>query len=416
MNHKELLDARARLWDQMRSIVDTAERESRSLSGEEAAEYDRLEKDLDARTADINKIEADEARAKRHAERAGKFDQAATAAITPRAAGTADDDDPYAVAFRSYLKGGNSALSAEHRQALQSGLSNDPEVRAQAVGTGSAGGYLVPAQFRNELIRRMKAYGAVMDEATVITTETGANLPWPTMDDTSNVGALLAENTQLSEQDVALGTASLDAYMYTSKLTRASYQLVQDAGFDVENLVQSAHAERLGRITNQHFTTGTGTAQPDGIVTSAVSGVTAAGVAAITSDEIIDLVHSVDPAYRTSPRAKFMLSDTALKVIRKLKDANGMYLWQPNVQAGTAASLFGYPYVINQDMAVPATGVKSVLFGDFQAGYVVRIVTGIQTITFNERYADFLQVAWSSYMRADGTVQNTNAYKALTQA
>ncbi len=236
------------------------------------------------------------------------------------------------------------------------------------------------------------------------------------MNDTAQVGALLAENTQFAEQDVVVGTATLDAYVYYSKLTRSSLQLVQDSAFDVEATVRDAHAERVGRITNQHFTTGTGTNQPDGIVTGASSGVTAAGVAAITADELIDLVHSVDPAYRRSPRAQFMLSDVALKSLRKLKDSNGLYLWQPNVQAGVAASLFGYPYVINVDMAVPATGVKSVLFGDFQAGYVIRIVRGIQTITFSERYLDYLQVAWASYARMDGTVQNTAAYKALTQA
>ena len=106
----------------------------------------------------------------------------------------------------------------------------------------------------------------------------------------------------------------------------------------------------------------------------------------------------------------------SLKTVRKLKDSNGMYLWQPNVQAGTASTLFGYGYVINQDMAVPATGVKSVLFGDFEAGYVIRIVQGIQVVRFEERYMDYFQRAFTTFCRADAEVQDSYAYRALTQA
>jgi HK97 family phage major capsid protein len=141
-------------------------------------------------------------------------------------------------------------------------------------------------------------------------------------------------------------------------------------------------------------------------------------VATFTADELIDLQHSVDPAYRNE-RSQFMLSDTALAIARKLKDSQNRYLFQPG---GVAArqrgpdTIAGSPYVINNDMAVPATGVKSVLYGDFQAGYVIRIVQDIQVITFTERYLDFLQVGHSSFMRADGKTQNTSAYKALTQA
>jgi HK97 family phage major capsid protein len=395
---QELLDARARVWDQMQAILDTAAARAegaRDLTADEVETYGRLEADLDGKSKEIELVKANGSIRSRHEGRARDFAAPANPGALVPSRDSDEQEDRYHQAFRSFLKRGNVGLDVEERKVLATGLTNDPEVRAQAVGTGSAGGYLVPAAFRQEFIVRMKDFGSVQAVAQVIETETGASLPWATMDDTSNVGALLAENTQMAEQDVAVGTASLDAYMYTSKLTRASYQVVNDAAFDVETIVRNAHAERIGRITNQHFTTGTGTAQPDGIVTSAVNGKTAAGVAAITGDELIDLVHSVDPAYRNSPRAQFMLSDTALALIRKLKDSNGMYLWQPSVQAGVASSLFGYPYVINQDMAVPATGVKSVLFGDFFAGYVIRIVQGIQTITFAERFADYLQVAWA---------------------
>jgi HK97 family phage major capsid protein len=184
---------------------------------------------------------------------------------------------------------------------------------------------------------------------------------------------------------------------------------------NVEQFISRKFAERLGRIHNQHFTTGTGTAQPQGIVTGATSGVTAAGAAAITADELIDLQHSVDPAYRNE-RSRYMLSDTALKLLRKLKDSQNRYLFESSTTGDMPSLLAGKPYVINNDMAVPATGVKSVLYGDFEAGYVIRLVKAFDLIRLNERYADYGQVGFIGFDRADGIVQDANAYKALTQA
>jgi HK97 family phage major capsid protein len=405
------IEERANVWSQMTEVIDGAD--GRDLTGEERSKYDAAEKDLDRLTGEIELLE-------RHASRAAAFEKVdrsnvpgTTPAITYRSNVASDAEAEYRSAFVAYLRGGVEELDNDQRKLLRSGWES-LESRAQAVGTNSAGGYTVPTGFRQKFVERMKDYGAVQNVATVITTDSGQALPWPTNDDTGNVGALLAENTQVAEQDFTIGTAQLDAYKYTSKLTRVSLELLQDSAFDIEAWVPRKHGERVGRILNQHLTTGTGSSQPNGIVTGATSGVTAAGVAAITADEIIDLVHSVDPAYRTN--GKFMLSDTALKVIRKLKDSTGQYLWQPNVQGGVAASLFGYPYVVNQDMAVPATGVKSVLFGDFEAGYVVRMVRAIQSVRFAERYMDYFQVGFVSFCRADGDVQDSYAYRALTQA
>jgi HK97 family phage major capsid protein len=412
----QLREQRASVWNEMQSLMERADGEGRALTVDELATYDTAE----ARLSDLDgQVERQEKYENRSREMAtvdrSELRHDGGAAIEP-----ADADKQYSHAFSNYLKRGMARLSPQDSAALERGFipaagDGQPQ-NALSVGTNTAGGYLVPTGWRNDFIRTMKAYGNVQNEAQVLETASGQALPWPTVNDTTNVGRLLAENTQMSETDVVFGTATLGAYVYSSDLTRLSLQLINDAAFDVDGLVQSLHAERIGRIVNQHFTTGTGTSQPQGIVTGATSGVTAAGVAAITSDEVISLVHSVDPAYRQSPRAKFMMSDAALALLRKVKDTTGQYIWQPGMQAGIASSLYGYPVVINQDMAVPATGVKSVLFGDFYAGYVVRIVQGIQTITFAERYLDFLQVGHSSYMRCDGKVQNTAAYKALTQA
>lgn len=406
--HQTLIDKRASAWTAATSILDTASDEGRELTAEERSAYDAADAEVDSLTADIERYERSAKRGE-----LGATPALPDAPAEHRDAQIPDSEAEYRSAFEAFARRGEEGLTEEQRSLLASVAL---EARAQGVGTASAGGYMVPPGFRDQIVLTMKDYGSVQSVAQVITTETGTNLQWPTNNDTGNVGALLAENTQISEQDVTIGTASLDAYVYTSKLVRVSWQLLQDSGFDFESFLANRFGERLGRITNQHFTTGTGSAQPDGIVTSAVSGKTAAGVAAITADELIDLEHSVDPAYRRSPRAKWMLSDTALASVRKLKDGDNQYLWVPGLAQGAASTLLGREYVINQDMAVPAAGVKSVLFGDFFEGYVIRIVKGIEQVRLVERYADYLQTGFFAYERCDGTVQNTAAYKALTQA
>lgn len=407
-----LLEERANIWSQMTEVIDEAEKAGRDLSAEERQKYEAAEKDLEAKTKAIDTLQ-------RHADHARSMEQVERDPIVNGGGEVVveggGEAEAYRTAFRSYLRYGMEELSTEQKQILRKGFVDSKELRAQGVGTNSAGGYLVPAGFRDNLIRTMKAYGSVLDVATFIETDSGNTLPWPTVDDTSQVGVILAENTQLSEQDATLGTANLDAYVITSKLTRMSLQLIQDSAIDPEDLVVSLHGERIGRGMNVYLTTGTGSSQPDGIVTNAATGVTAAGAAAITSDELIDLEHSVDPAYREN--GKFMLADATLANIRKLKaSGTGEYLWQPSMQAGAPSLLNGRPYVINQQMPAATTGNKSVLFGDFRAGYVVRLVRQIQNIRFNERYMDYLQVGFTSFARFDGTQQNAAAYKALVQA
>lgn len=408
MSSTDLRDQRANIWEQMKEVMDLAESETRDLTVEEQTKYDNMEADLDRLEASVKRAESHEVRNERYSQ----VDRSGV--VAPEGGALVKDELTYDKAFASYLKGGVGRMTSDEQNVLSTGFQN-----ALAVGTNSAGGYLVPPGYRDEFIIQMKNYGRVQDVATVVKTDSGNPLQWPTMNDTTNVGRLLAENTQMTETDVVIGTATLGAYVYSSDLTRVSLQLANDSAFDVENLVRVAHAERIGRITNQHFTTGTGTAQPQGIVTGATNGKTAASATTFTADELIDLQHSVDPAYRNE-RSQFMLSDTALAIARKLKDGQSRYLFQPGggFSGSTGAvpdMLAGAPYVVNNDMAVPATGVKSVLYGDFQAGYVIRIVQDIQAITFTERYLDFLQIAHSSFMRADGKTQNTSAYKALTQ-
>ena len=404
-------DRRATLVVENRALLDMAAAAKRDLSAEEAAEYDRRDAEVDVLSDAIDRIENQEAREAR----LGRVDR--TGVVADSDDTDAEMEARYGRVFDQFLVNGTGGLDPDDRRLLAANFSQDKSIRnAQGSGTPSAGGYLVPPEFRDKLIETQLAFGPMLQLAETITTGTGAQLPWPTNNDTANVGAILAENTQVTEQDVTLGTANIDAYMYTSKLVRVSFQLLQDRP-DFANWLARKLGERLGRILNAHFTTGTGTAQPDGIVTSATVGVTSTGSFATTGgvsgDNLIDLVEALDPAYGGGNGLRFMMHQTARKAIRKLKDTSGQYLWQPSIQAGAPDQVVGYPISINNDMPTLAASSKSVLFGNIAEAYLVRLVSGIQTLRLEERYADYLQVGFLAFERADGTLQNGSAVRVL---
>jgi HK97 family phage major capsid protein len=317
----------------------------------------------------------------------------------------------YEQVFARWLRHGLNELTPEERSVLRG---QGDETRAQGTGT-TAGGYTIPKGFSGEVEKRLKLWGPMLDPGITrqLITSMGNQIEWPTMDDTSNKGALLAENTQDAEQDLVFGQKLLDAYKYTSKIIRVSEELLQDSGVDLVGLLADALAERLGRIGNEHITTGTGAAQPNGTVTASSLGFTAAANNAVSFDDLIELVHSIDPMYRAAGNTRFMFRDATLKALRKLKDGNSNYIWQPaDASIGAPASILGYPYSINQDVAAIGTVAKSVVFGDFSR-YVVRRVREFSMKRLVERYADFYQVGFLGFMRLDGELLDTTAVKHL---
>lgn len=403
----QLREQRASTWNKMTEIIETP---VDKRTAEQNQAYARMETEYDELTTEIERQERHEQRATENA----KLDR--TGVMPPSDGARAEDQSGFSDVFRTFLRNGMEGLDADGRVQMRQRFQQVQN--AAGVGTASAGGYLVPPEFRNTVIETMKWYGPMLDLAEVITTDSGANLPWPTNDDTANVGAILAENTQVTEQDVTLGQASIDAFMYTSKLVRVSYQLLQDSGIAFDTWLARKLGERIGRILNQHFTTGTGTAQPDGIVTSATVGVTGTGSLATTGGysyaNLIDLVESLDPAYGGGDGLRWMMHQTVRKALRKLTDTQGRPLWEPSLQTGMADNLLGYPVSINNDMATVATSSKSLLFGNIREAYLIRLVTGINLLRLEERYADFLQRAFLAFQRADGTMQNASAVRVMT--
>lgn len=413
MNRSEIVklkEQRATIWEQSKTLLDES-RDSDGWSAEREAKWSALDADIDRLTKDIDR-----------GEKILQLDARDIEINDEREDRTGLSADEYDAVFRSYLVEGVSGLEPAQKRVLQGRAAKlDPQMRALAVGTGGAGGYTVPEGFWNRVVETQAAYGGVANVANIITTTTGNDLPWMTNDDTGNEGAILAEGVAISEQDVSFGTRTLGAYLYTSKLVRVSYQLLQDSSIDIESFLGRKFGARLARIHNRHETVGTGTGQPQGIVTGATTGKTTAAPTAITYDEIVDLVHSVDPAYRSAPGAGFMFADGVLAYLRKVRDdvggaGLGRPLWEPSVQVGVPSTIFGYGYTVNQNMASAVTALSTTaLFGDFNSGYVIRRVRDLQLVRLEERYAEYLQVGFFAFDREDAVCDDNSAYKALVQ-
>jgi len=297
------------------------------------------------------------------------------------------------------------------------------EERAALTGlqsTTTTGGYTTADETMRALEVALLAYGAMRQTSTVIRTATGGPLPIPTTNDTANKGVIIGENTTSTELEMTFGQLVLDAWKYSSKYILASMEFLQDTSINANEFLGGALGTRIARITNDHFTTGTGS-QPNGIVTAGTSsGITTASNGVISYDNLIDVVHSVDPAYRVN--GKFMMHDSALKILKKTKvlqysgDTTGAPLWVPGLSAGTPDTLLGYQYVINQSMAATGAGTKSLLFGQLDK-YIIRDVRDVVVVRLDELFALLGQVAFLALSRHDGDLLDagTNPVKYLIQ-
>ena len=399
MKNIELRGQRAELIKGATAIVDAAQKEGRSLNAEEKSKFDAMEADARSIKEQIDIIE-------RTAEM--KKELAANAEVREAA--------PKATrkgAFEKYLRNGMGALNSNERSMMA-------ELRGtstQIAGTDSLGGFLVPQDFSNELDMATLFTGEVERLAKKLNTAGGALLDYPTINDTATDAGLTSEAAAVTVQDMTFANAQLSAYNYASQV-RVSMQLLQDNAFDLNAFLAEAMGERIARATNAAFTTGTGSSQPQGIITGATLGNTAASATAIAADDILDLIHSIDPSYRNKPTFGLMANDSVISVIRSLGlgSANDFPIFIPSMEAGQPDKLFGFNLYYNNDMASAiTTGQKTLLAADFSK-FVVRSAGGVQMVRLNERYMDELEVGFVSYARKDAKVLDSRAVKYLAQA
>jgi len=386
---KGLQEDHNKLLHDMRVLNDASE--DRNFTDEESEKYDKMEDDfsaLEERIAREQKLES-------------RKDIVTSLSDDFKSETKEDMSEAHARAYDSWIRKGDKGLSPQEREIV---------TRAQSIGTDSEGGYTVPTLLSDKIIQSMQDFGGMRSVATILTTGKGEQIDHTTNDDTGNVGALLTENSAVSEQDTVFGTKALNAYKYSSKIIKVSRELLNDSIVDMDAHLRGILAERLGRITNTHYTTGSGSSRANGVATAASAGKTAASSTAITFDEIYDLMDAMDPAYEQG-NERFMINKSTLTAIRKLKDGNSQYLWSPPTAAAPAA-IAGVPYTINQDIASIGSGAKCVLYGDFKK-YVIRDVKGLEMFRFDELYAANYQVAFSAFLRTDGDLMDTAAIKYL---
>ncbi|MDP2381230.1 MAG: phage major capsid protein [Nitrospirota bacterium] len=409
---KALREQRAKLVADAQAIL-----KHEKMSKEDEAKFDTMMADSDAIKAELDRHErassAEQDLSRRIEQRAGREH------VSPDQA--EDDTKKNNAAYLNYVRFGIAGLSDDDRARMSARYVGDPRMggglnirAAQGVGTGAGGGYSVPDEAMRPIVEAMKAFGGMRAVSTVVPTTSGADLPIPTDNDTAVAGEIINENTVHNDGDITFGQVVLQSFLYSSKIVKVSRQLLQDSSVDLNVYIGRKLGQRIGRIQNTHFTTGDGSAKPRGVVTASTLGKTAAGAAAITYDEMVDLLHSVDPSYQDGGR--YMLNFTTLGLVRKLKDSSNMPVWAPMAN-GMPDTILGRPYIINQDMPAATTGLKSVLFGDF-SNYHIRDAGNVILLRLEERYADALQVGFLAFLRSDGDLVDagTNPVKHLIQA
>ena len=275
----------------------------------------------------------------------------------------------------------------------------------QATSPDSAGGYTIPPAFVQELLVAMQAYGGVRSVARTIRTDRGQDIHQPTLNDTTRKAVIIGENQPTPDGNpLAFGTTTLKAFMYRAPPITVSFEIDQDSGINMEQTVRDCLGESFARAQAEHFTTGSGTGQPQGVVTGAALGkVGVAGQAtSVTLDDLIDLQHTPDPAIRNNGR--WMFHDDVIRGLRKLKDGNGRFLWDDASASVSGVSggptLLGKPVTINQNMPVMSAGARSILYGDFSS-YVIRDVMALRLIKLTELYVLNGQFAIVGFMRGD---------------
>ncbi len=421
----ELQEKRGRLVTQAREALNeitanTDEARSAELDKRHdniMVEFDKLEKSIEReeRQAEIEARFEERTRKDRENKRPGAGSQ------TEGRGQDEGEKTEYRDVFYKFLAGGADLgeLDPEERAVLKAGVQSAKEFRAQNTGTATAGGYTVPVELADFIVKSMKDWGPMYDEnvATVISTSSGNIINIPTVDDTAVTAEKKAEGAPVTDdggKDVTFGQKVLSAYVFDTEFVKFSMELAQDSIFNMESLLGGLLGERLGRIANRELTIGDGNGDPNGVVTASSLGKTAAAAAALTADELIDLQHSVNAAYRRSPKALWQFADLTLAAIRKLKDGDGRYIWSAgDIQKGEPGSLLGYRYEINDDVPLIAAGAKPVIFGDFSK-YFVRKVGSPVIGVLRERFWPDLGIA--GLIRFDGELGDTAAVKHLVMA
>jgi HK97 family phage major capsid protein len=384
---RQQAEARAKAWEEAKALLDSAAAEKRDLSGEENQTYDRIMADLDQRSAVIETMNAQAEREERAAEAMKGFESQVKPAVSVPAIDEAE-------LIRSLARGEIRSHTFEKRDVLKS-------------STGAP----IPTSFYDSVVLLARKIGPMLETSTIINTAGGENLQIPSLSAYST-GTVSSEAAAIGESDPTFNAfKTLGAYKY-SFLTQISREMLSDSGVDILGFLATQTGNALGFAVNGALTTGTGTVQPNGIVTTAGSGITGSTAVsgAFTADNLIDLVYSVDTAGRQLPGTGFMMNAKSIAAVRKLKDTAGNYVFSPALSADKRDLVLGYEVYENPGMVDPATSAKSVVFGHLPS-YFVRTVGGIRLDRSDDYAFQNDLITFRATMRVDGNLIQTSHVK-----
>ncbi len=394
----ELREKRAKAWDAAKAFLDTKRGGDGLLSTEDMSTYDKMEADVVALGKEIERLE-------RQSVIDAELSKATSNPITNTP--SKGNEEKTGRASAEYKR---SFWNAMHTRA---GEGLDPVVRnTLQIGTDTEGGYLVPDEFERNLVEALEEENIFRRLANVITTSSGdRKIPVVASKGTAS---WIDEEGAIPESDDSFGQVSIGAYKLGT-LIKVSEELLNDSVFNLESYISREFARRIGNKEEESFFGGDGSGKPTGILAAtggAQLGVTTAGATAITLDEVLDLFYSLKAPYRN--KAVFVMNDSTVKAIRKLKDSQGQYLWQPSIQAGTPDTILNRPLYTSAYVPAIAAAAKTVAFGDFSY-YWVADRQGRVFKRLNELYAATGQVGFIATQRVDGKLILPEAVKVLQQ-
>lgn len=386
----DLRQKRASLWEKTKKFLDDAKREDGMLSADDVATYEKMEADIVSLGKEIDILE-------RQAEMEKQLNAPVNTPVREKPANgagtkTGRASDAYKNAFWKLMQ--NNQLSYSVHDTLQ-------------IGTDSEGGYLVPDEYEATLIDKLTDENIMRGLATIITSANGdKKIPVVA---SHGEAVWTDEGEEYTESDDEFGTVSLGAHKL-STIIKVSEELLNDSAFNLETYISSEFARRMGAAEELAFINGNGTGKPTGVINTAEVGVTSASANAITTDEIIDLYHSLRTPYRKN--AAFLANDSTIKAIRKLKDSNDQYLWQPGLQAGQPDTILNRPIHTSAYMPEIGGGNKILLFGDLKY-YWIADRQGRSFQRLNELFAKNGQVGFRVFQRVDGKLILPEAVKTM---
>ena len=395
MTLNEMLEKRKNLLNTMDGFLETHKNSNGALSVEDDVTYSKMEKEFDELTASIT-------RAQRRANMEMEMNKPVNAPITAKPMVMTEPEDSTGRASKAYKK---NFWNAMRRKQMT------PEmVNALQIGTDSEGGYLVPDEYEKTLVEALEEENIFRKLAHVISTSSG-DRKIPVVASKGSASWVDEEGT-IPDSDDAFNQVSIGAYKLGT-LIKVSNELLNDSVFNLESYISKEFARRIGSKEEDAFFNGNGTGKPVGIFNAtggAEVGVTAASATAITADEIIDLFYSLKAPYRKN--AVWILNDATIKAIRKLKDNNGNYLWQPSLTAGTPDTILGRPVYTSSYVPTIAAGAKTIAFGDFSY-YWIADRAGRNFKKLTELYAANDQTGFVATQRVDGKLILPEAIKVL---